>query len=588
MTELRLLDRFQTTTKLFEKAGIKRILKRPNLITFNRIAVTFCVFVLLTYPLIYIGNYAGDSQVHLIYGENAAYGNFFEFNPGDASPGVTSPGFMILIAAFFKVAPDLWVPALVKITNLLFWYGLVLLIFLSGRLVLGSSFWGLIAALTGGLLPGSAYNSTNGMENGLFGFVILLWIYISFRLSWFSNGINRSHVLRDELLLGTIIGFGCWLRPEGFVVAALALGYRGFLAYPNKKAVVIVLKRSLVFLFPFLVITSTLTIFHQIHTGFWIPTSGVSRIIMSNMSSETTQLGSLFISPKFAIRLVQYFPITALGLVGIWCLVRQQNAFDYKRADIGFLAVVFVSFFFLYSTILGSVHLSRYAIFIMPLLILLSSFAAKILWEARVPFVRYGETLKCLTAAGLALTLISVFSVETNIRLGLDNQSSLWKSMKAPSERQALSDTLYDQLGRPQKLPVVIALQEVQVRYWLDDRFIVQSLDGRVDPRLLDFSDATGIDHIGYLDDREVEFILDTPSYNRDDTRWSLKRLADLAINESISMSGLRFTKLGQKDNTEQSDNGNIFFTGSDGPAALRFFVRTLIKVEREGDLKIQ
>ena len=93
-----------------------------------------------------------------------------------------------------------------------------------------------------------------------------------------------------------------------------------------------VLKRSLVFLAPFLVITGSLAAFHQVQTGFWLPTSGVSRIVMSNMASSTLQLGSLFVSPKFAIRLIQYFPITIsqsrssgwLGS-GFWCAIGMHS-----------------------------------------------------------------------------------------------------------------------------------------------------------------------------------------------------------------------------------------------------------------------
>ena len=67
-----------------------------SLITTKRLAVVAVALVLLAYPLIYLGNYAGDAQVHLIYGENAAHGRFFEFNQGEPSAGVTSPGFMLL------------------------------------------------------------------------------------------------------------------------------------------------------------------------------------------------------------------------------------------------------------------------------------------------------------------------------------------------------------------------------------------------------------------------------------------------------------------------------------------------------------
>jgi len=103
------------------------------------------VFAILAYPLIYIGNYAGDSQVHLVYGQNAAQGAFFEFNLGEKSAGVTSPGFMLLIAGFFTAAPDSWVPAIVKAVDLVFWYGLILVIFMTAKTLLRSTVWAVIA-----------------------------------------------------------------------------------------------------------------------------------------------------------------------------------------------------------------------------------------------------------------------------------------------------------------------------------------------------------------------------------------------------------------------------------------------------------
>ena len=71
----------------------------------HRTFFAISVLALVTYPLLYIGNYAGDSQVHLIYGQNAAHGAFFEFNLGEKSAGVTSPGVHASYCGLFQSRP---------------------------------------------------------------------------------------------------------------------------------------------------------------------------------------------------------------------------------------------------------------------------------------------------------------------------------------------------------------------------------------------------------------------------------------------------------------------------------------------------
>jgi hypothetical protein len=187
-----------------------------------------------------------------------------------------------------------------------------------------------------------------------------------------------------------------------------------------------------------------------------------------------------------------------------------------------------------------------------------------------------------------AIALGGVFLVETDLRLGLDSHASLWRSMKAPSERQAFSDALFNQLGQPQALPISIALQEVQVRYWLDDRFEVRSLDGRVDPVLLDHATRNKVDHIGYLKERRVQFLLDTPAYNRDPHLWSLRRLAELQPGEALDHEGLAFSRLPvqppvpEKGGTK-GPGGWRWFANADGPIVLRTFTQVLIRVEPAG-----
>ena len=157
--------------------------------------------------------------------------------------------------------------------------------------------------------------------------------------------------------------------------------------------------------------------------------------------------------------------------------------------------------------------------------------------------------------------------------------------MKAPSQRAAFSDALFLQLQEPKSLPITIALQEVQARYWLDDRFVVRSLDGRTDPELLKHTTRDGVEHTGYLREMGVQFLLDTPAYTRDPQTWSLKRLNPLEPGESLVREGLTFSRLPiSRPIWQPGIDGGIgdsrWFAGADGISALQFFLQQLIRID--------
>ena len=555
-------------------------------ISMRRILVLVACIVIFLSPFLYFGNYAGDSQVHLIYGQNAAQGRFFEFNPGEKSPGVTSPGYMLVIASFFKIAPDALVPAIVKAVNLLFWYGLLLTVFLTARRLMRSTGWAVIAVLTAGLLPGSVYNSTIGMENGIFAFLVFLWVYLAVRGEWFAASDTSYGEIKYELAMGGLMGLACWMRPEGFLVAAIALSYRALRSMQSRSNLSSTLIRSFAFLIPFALLAGLLAYFHYSQTGHLVPTSGVSRILMSRIAADSYQLGPIFVSTKFAVRLAQYFPLTILWLVGNWALLKGLRVTRESNGVLGFLVVLFWSGFFLYSTILGSVHLSRYIIFIMPAMVLIAVIGAKWLWSLELPKSRLLPNYVIRGAlVAFAIALGGVFLVETNLRMQLDSQASLWKSMKAPSQRESFSNQLFQLLGQPQELPISLAMQEVQVRYWLDDRFVVRSLDGRVDPALLKHVDGDRFDHVGYIRERKVRFLLETPNYNRDKDIWSLKRLNELRPGESLTHDGLTFSRLPTDallpiNTADRTPAGSRWTANTDAAAVLRFFVANLVQVD--------
>jgi len=127
----------------------------------------------LAAPLLYAGAFVGDAEVHLVFGRNAAAGNFYQFNPDEVSAGETSAGWMLICAALFRALPEATVPHAAKLIGVCAWYLSLLLVWqwLRHR---GVSMTVTIAALlVAGLLPGSVFSAATGMENGLFG---LLWL----------------------------------------------------------------------------------------------------------------------------------------------------------------------------------------------------------------------------------------------------------------------------------------------------------------------------------------------------------------------------------------------------------------------------
>jgi hypothetical protein len=387
------------------------------------------------------------------------------------------------------------------------------------------------------------------------------------------------------MALGTLMGVACWVRPEGFVVAALALTYRALLAIKNEGGLWQTIIDSAVFLSPFFAITGGLAYFHWYHTGHLLPVSGTSRILMSNLDPETIRLGLINYSPKFAIRLAQYFPLTLPALVAGWLLITGRLRLHAEAHTLGFLALLAASFFVLYSFVLGSTHLSRYIIFVMPAVVLLAIVGGDWARQAFPKDLNISSRITPVTGfAAMVIVLGAVFAVETNQRLKLDTPASLWVTMKAPSQRASFGDELLSQMGPGVQLPVSVAMQEVQARYWMDERFVVRSLDGRIDPLLIDYSDGNGIDHVGYISERKVQYLFDIPNYNRDRSLWSLQRLKVLEPHEDISRSGTTFRRLpidrSTRDEALSAESGKSRWRkGSDGVIRAHFFLIDLMQV---------
>ena len=113
----------------------------------------------------------------------------------------------------------------------------------------------------------------------------------------------------------------------------------------------------------------------------------------------------------------------------------------------------------------------------------------------------------------------------------------------APEQRQARTDRLIEALGNPATLPLTVGTAEVQLRYFLDERIVVRSLDGLLDERLGAYYDRGVFDVLGYLKDRKVEYLVqypDLPSLGG----FSYAALRHMSVGDVAVFGDVRFTRV--------------------------------------------
>ncbi len=514
------------------------------------IAKFLIALVIFTHPLIYFSMIAGDAEIHLVYGMNSADGNYFEYNLGEKSAGVTSPGYMLFIASLFKTLPESIVPLAVKLTDLFFWYLLVFLTFRMIKMLSGGSSWAWTMSAVVALMPGTVYNATLGMENGIFGALFLLWFITAVRWNWFHQWSDSPS---KEVALSLLMGVLLWVRPEGFVLAALAYSFRLPLLFRSLRdssvSVITPLTRMLVSVSPVVILSALYFYFHYSQTGHLLPESGVSRVVMGSQNS--IQIGAISVNTKFIRFLVFYFPLSIAMLAGLWAVLARRLENNISRINHYFFMAVLALFFVLYSSVLSAHHFSRYTIFLMPIIVVYAAFGAS--WiSSHILEHKFQLTRNSRIMIGSVsmVVLCGLFGGEVfmRIRSGANYPSgNLWRSMNAPENKTTFSDQMLASLGNPTKLPVSLAYVEVQIRYYLDDRFVIRSLDGRVDGTLLNFVGQDGIfDHIGYIKSRNINYVMETPNFNRDKTVWSLAELNKLKPGQTLTQESVRFTNIGE------------------------------------------
>ncbi len=152
-----------------------------------------------------------DVWIHFRYAENFAQGNFFEYNPGEPTPGTTSPIWVIILSIPFLFSQNVILPFAFFVSSIFFLYALLELYDLCGKLGLSSEISMLITLLT--MLCGRLlWSSLSGMEITLF---VLLSVLI------FKNHITETERGKTMAGTGILLGLASITRPEAYLLAVI-------------------------------------------------------------------------------------------------------------------------------------------------------------------------------------------------------------------------------------------------------------------------------------------------------------------------------------------------------------------------------
>jgi len=151
-----------------------------------------------------------DSWIHFQFARNVATGHGFSYNPGDETPGSTSPLWVYLLAGVYRLTGEFVLTA--KVLGFLFLLVSVWGIYRIALLLDGDKRLAVLTALVTVISGRLFWGALSGMEISLFTALTIAGVYVFVR---YRDGSPASY-------LGSfILGLAALARPEG---AALFLG----------------------------------------------------------------------------------------------------------------------------------------------------------------------------------------------------------------------------------------------------------------------------------------------------------------------------------------------------------------------------
>jgi len=470
-------------------------------------------------------NLAGDAQVHLAIAEAFADGRPFQYNPGgEIVVASTSPFWTMLLALYFRLAGPL-APALLTLTAVGFWLSSAYLLYRAARELWG--FGGV--ALWGVVLLWLAHativaNALGGLENvaAALQLLLLYWLVCGKQRPT-ADGQRSAAGSRLEkmpfgraVLIGIVLGWALLTRPDSglFALALLVLALPVLLpAFGGGRSAfgglfIIALTAAAV--------VAPWYAYQYAMTGNLLTDSSVARLYNGRMGSLMLIPDLLYVHPKALISLATAFlPLgagflaAAVSLAARFFRAGSSRLALYReifpRVAAVLLVLAGVAF---YTFIVGAEAFGRYFLPLFPFFFLAGVDGLRLVCDRLVTVG--GRRLAVFVVALTAVFLVTTGALDYYRRLGpgrfaperaldvIDGPANLRYYaanvpflVSAPARREALTDDFLSDLGAVGADGVSIAVTEVQLRYFLDERVTVLSLDGRTSADILDFVNPT-------------------------------------------------------------------------------------------------
>ena len=445
------------------------------------------------------GTLVGDAQVHLAFAENFAGGHPFEYNvAGDQVMASSSPLWTMLLWASFSVV-HLWTPVVLKVLVSGLWCGLCYAFATAAiRSRPGDTRIHWAACLAFVLNPVISVNSLGGMENVLTAVQVLLIVAL----------VSRRHsrvTWRTTFSVGALWGVAALTRADGAILCAIPILF--WLLARRKIAVrrlwvsecAVVLGAAVLVALPWYV-------FQIQSTGGVSSDSVLSRVLHGRRSAWEIAPGVFFNGKPAIATLVLLLPILVCACAGMKRAWASIGASLRGTSDPGAFAIashtliVFWALLF-YSFVVGGDHYGRYFLPVFPSIYLLavSGWPELRTWSYR----RLGAVGSAAVVSLMAFYLLVAFGAESWRRFVRHQQfdpNALGQVLRQSQNRPAYTAALLRELKLEDRGQIKIAMTEVQLRYVVDRRVEVLSLDGRTSPQIVRYMDRDGVpDFRGYL-----------------------------------------------------------------------------------------
>lgn len=473
------------------------------------------VIVLLAAAVValpFVWHLAGDALVHLAIAERFALGEPFRYQPGgEIVVASTSPFWTLLLTAFWRLAEG-GSAILLKITVVSLWLGAGFLL-----VTIAQRDWNLPRAVAWGV--GALWlahttvvaNALGGLENVLSAFQLLLLFFLA------RQGAGGD---RKALLLGGVWGWMALTRPDGalFGLAVLAAWLWSRPERLWRKMLLGALAAALVIL-PWYGYQWSVT-------GRLVTDSSVSRLYTARQSALELWPDLLYLHPKAIISLGTAFLPLVLG--SAWfglALLRGKLDWNAQQRWQGATALLLLAVGLAFYTFgVGAEAFGRYFLPIFPFLFLTGAAGMMLMYRS---IAANQPTVATVVTVGMIGLLIagSVFDYYRRVAVGRFESGPVLNVIYGPANRQYFSFNLMDAVQAPARreqatdelfaaldanqTPVSIAVTEVQLRYFVDERVRIISLDGRTSAEILPyFDERSGVpDFDAYLAEMQPDYV---------------------------------------------------------------------------------